>query len=142
MVRQEFIPGGVDEAQFEMNVTAPEGASPAAMNEAMPAIERDVRAVPGVQLALTHPDGPSPAIAVRPGGAGVQDGRRTEHRMTGEVELLFGGEDAALGPVVLDVEQEDRLELPQLLGDPEHQLRRERARTARRPARCRPGLGR
>ncbi len=57
----------------------------------------------------------------------MQDGRRTEHRMTGEVELLFGGEDASFGSVVLDVEQEDRLELPQLLGDPEHQLRRERA---------------
>ena len=35
MVRQEFIPGDVDEAEFEVNVTAPEGTSLAAMDEVM-----------------------------------------------------------------------------------------------------------
>ena len=48
MVRQEFIPTGVDEAEFEMQVTAPEGTSLAAMDDIMRAIERDVRSVPGV----------------------------------------------------------------------------------------------
>lgn len=63
MVRQEFIPSGADEAQFEMNVTAPQGASPAAMTEVMAAIERDVRSVPGVRLALaTVASGPLSAV--------------------------------------------------------------------------------
>ncbi len=53
LVRQEFIPSGADEAQFEMNVVAPEGASPAAMNDVMAAIERDVESVPGVRLVLS-----------------------------------------------------------------------------------------
>lgn len=53
MVRQEFIPGGVDEAAFEMSVVAPESASPAAMMDVMSAIERDVKDVPGVRAVLT-----------------------------------------------------------------------------------------
>jgi hydrophobic/amphiphilic exporter-1 (mainly G- bacteria), HAE1 family len=71
LVRQEFIPGGVDEAQFEMNVTAPEGASPAAMTEVMAAIERDVRSVPGVRLALATVAG-GPLGAVNEGQVFVQ----------------------------------------------------------------------
>jgi HAE1 family hydrophobic/amphiphilic exporter-1 len=42
----------VDEAEFEMLVEGPEGMSLAAMDEALQAIDREVRAVPGVQLAL------------------------------------------------------------------------------------------
>jgi HAE1 family hydrophobic/amphiphilic exporter-1 len=53
MVRQEFIPSGADEAQFEMNIVAPQGASPAAMNDVMAAIEKDVESVPGVRLVLS-----------------------------------------------------------------------------------------
>jgi HAE1 family hydrophobic/amphiphilic exporter-1 len=52
IVRQEYIPSDVDEAEFEMNVTAPEGTSIAAMNEAMLAIEREVRATRGVEVVL------------------------------------------------------------------------------------------
>jgi hypothetical protein len=48
----------------------------------------------------------------------MQDGCPPEHRMTREVEFLFWREDPGLGRVVDDVEQEDRLELPQLLSDP------------------------
>jgi len=63
IVRQEFIPGGVDEAQFEMTVVAPESASPAAMSDVMTAIERDVRAVKGVELVLaTVAGGPLGAV--------------------------------------------------------------------------------
>jgi HAE1 family hydrophobic/amphiphilic exporter-1 len=53
MVRQDFLPSGVDEAQFEMSVTAPEGASVAAMDEAMRAVEGELKQIPGVRLVLT-----------------------------------------------------------------------------------------
>ncbi len=71
MVRQEFIPSGADEAQFEMSVTAPQGASPAAMTEVMAAIEREVRSVPGVRLALATMAG-GPLSAVNEGQVFVQ----------------------------------------------------------------------
>ncbi|MCC7124981.1 MAG: efflux RND transporter permease subunit, partial [Acidobacteria bacterium] len=71
MVRQEFIPGGVDEAQFEMNVAAPEGASPAAMSEVMAAIDKDVRSVPGVRLVVSTLGG-GPLGAVNEGQLFVQ----------------------------------------------------------------------
>ena len=53
MVRQDFLPTGADEAQFEMTVTAPEGASVAAMDDAMRAIEAELRQVRGIRLLLT-----------------------------------------------------------------------------------------
>ena len=52
LVRQEFVPSDVDEAEFDLNVTAPEGTSVAAMDDAMRAIEADVRAVRGVTTVL------------------------------------------------------------------------------------------
>ena len=56
-VKQEYIPSDVDEAEFQVQVTAPEGMSLAAMDEAMRAVEADVRAVPGVRLVLTTAGG-------------------------------------------------------------------------------------
>ena len=53
LVRQDFLPTGVDEAQFEMSVTAPEGASVAAMDDAMRSIERELRQIPAIRLMLT-----------------------------------------------------------------------------------------
>jgi HAE1 family hydrophobic/amphiphilic exporter-1 len=52
VVRQDFLPSGVDEAQFEMSVTAPEGASVAAMDDAMRAIEAELRQIPAIRLVL------------------------------------------------------------------------------------------
>ncbi len=52
MVRQEYIPGNVDEGEFEVRVNAPEGTSLAAMNEACAAIEKEIASLPGVRLAL------------------------------------------------------------------------------------------
>ncbi len=52
LVRQEFVPSDVDEAEFEVYVTAPEGTSAAAMDDIMRAIEADVRAVHGVTTML------------------------------------------------------------------------------------------
>ena len=43
MVRQDFLPGGVDEAQFEMSVTAPEGASVGGDGRGDAAIEAELR---------------------------------------------------------------------------------------------------
>lgn len=52
LVKQEFVPADVDEAEFSVNVTAPEGTSIQAMDEAMSAIDREVRGVPGVRDVL------------------------------------------------------------------------------------------
>ncbi len=51
-VLQEFVPSGVDEGEFEVGVTAPEGTSLAAMNDAMEAVENQVRQIPAVRVVL------------------------------------------------------------------------------------------
>jgi HAE1 family hydrophobic/amphiphilic exporter-1 len=51
-VPREFIPGNVDEAEFDVQVTAPEGASLAAMDEGMRAVEHEIRSVRGVTSVL------------------------------------------------------------------------------------------
>ncbi|MFQ3581775.1 MAG: efflux RND transporter permease subunit [Chloracidobacterium sp.] len=57
VVRQEYTPSNVDESEFEMNVTGPEGTSLAAMNETLRAIEQEVLATPGVELVLSTAGG-------------------------------------------------------------------------------------
>jgi HAE1 family hydrophobic/amphiphilic exporter-1 len=57
LVRQEYIPSDVDEAEFDVNVTAPQGTSLAAMDEVMRAIDAELRATPGVQLVLASAGG-------------------------------------------------------------------------------------
>src|SRR5688572_29420235 len=56
-VKQEFIPTNVDEAEFEININAPEGTNLAAMNEGMQAIEKEILATPGVRLVLSSVGG-------------------------------------------------------------------------------------
>src|SRR5215207_1596634 len=56
-VRQEFIPSNVDEAEFEVNVNAPEGTNLPVMNETMQAIEQDIMKTPGVRLVLATAGG-------------------------------------------------------------------------------------
>src|SRR5262245_54954461 len=51
-VKREYVPSDVDEAEFEMLVEGPEGMSLAAMDEALVAMDREIRGVPGVQLSL------------------------------------------------------------------------------------------
>ena len=53
LVRQEYIPTDVDEAEFNVNVTAPEGTSLAAMDDVMRAIEGELRSTRGVRLVLS-----------------------------------------------------------------------------------------
>ncbi len=56
-VLQEFVPSGVDEGEFEIGVTAPEGTSLGAMNEALLAVEKEVRALPTVRTVLASAGG-------------------------------------------------------------------------------------
>jgi HAE1 family hydrophobic/amphiphilic exporter-1 len=57
LVRQEFVPSGVDEGEFEVSVSAPEGSSLAAMNDAIEQVEKEVRSSPGVRLVLASVGG-------------------------------------------------------------------------------------
>jgi HAE1 family hydrophobic/amphiphilic exporter-1 len=52
-VQREFTPSDVDEAEFSVQVTAPEGLSLPAMDEAMAAVEAELRAVRGVRTTLS-----------------------------------------------------------------------------------------
>ncbi|HYE14843.1 MAG TPA: efflux RND transporter permease subunit [Pyrinomonadaceae bacterium] len=56
-VKQEFIPSNVDEAEFEVSVSAPEGTNLASMNEAMLVIENEVARTPGVRMVLSSAGG-------------------------------------------------------------------------------------
>lgn len=51
-VKQEYTPTDVDEAEFEVNVSGPEGANLHAMDEAVAAVEAEIRAVRGVRSTL------------------------------------------------------------------------------------------
>ncbi len=57
VVKQDYIPSDVDEAEFDINVTAPEGASLGAMDEAMRLIEKDLASVRGIRLVLSSVGG-------------------------------------------------------------------------------------
>jgi HAE1 family hydrophobic/amphiphilic exporter-1 len=57
LVKVEYIPSDVDESQFEIAVRGPEGMSLAAIDEAMRAIEADVRQVHGVRSVLATAGG-------------------------------------------------------------------------------------
>src|SRR5205809_616556 len=53
VVKQEYIPTDVDEAEFEVSVNAPEGTNVEAMIDAMNSVEKDLLATPGVRLVLS-----------------------------------------------------------------------------------------
>src|SRR5712691_10976971 len=57
MVKQEYVPSDVDEGEFEMIIVGPEGMSLAAMDEAMQALSREVRAHPAVRFMLAQAGG-------------------------------------------------------------------------------------
>ncbi|HET7342564.1 MAG TPA: efflux RND transporter permease subunit [Methylomirabilota bacterium] len=56
-VKQEYIPSGVDESEFEVLVFGPESMSLAAMDEAMQALAREARETKGVALTLASAGG-------------------------------------------------------------------------------------
>ncbi|MEZ5397523.1 MAG: efflux RND transporter permease subunit [Bryobacterales bacterium] len=53
MVRTEYLPTNVDEAEFEMSVTAPEGASLASMEEVLRRVYNELSDLPGVRHVVT-----------------------------------------------------------------------------------------
>jgi HAE1 family hydrophobic/amphiphilic exporter-1 len=55
--KREFVPSDVDEAEFQVTVSAPEGASLEAMDDAMRAVEAEIRAARGVRLVLATTGG-------------------------------------------------------------------------------------
>lgn len=57
MVRQDYIPTDVDEAEFELRVTAAQSASLAAMDEVMRMVETDLQKIPGVRVVLASAGG-------------------------------------------------------------------------------------
>jgi HAE1 family hydrophobic/amphiphilic exporter-1 len=57
MVKQEYVPADVDEAEFEIRVSAPLRASIGSMDEVMRKLDADVRAIPGVRTVLVQAGG-------------------------------------------------------------------------------------
>jgi HAE1 family hydrophobic/amphiphilic exporter-1 len=57
LVRQEYIPTDVDEAEFDVRVTAPQNVSVTAMDEVMQRVAREITAAPGVRLVLASAGG-------------------------------------------------------------------------------------
>ncbi len=57
MLRQEYIPSNVDEAEFEIRLSAPRGVSLAAMDEIMRAVEGELQKTRGVRLVLATAGG-------------------------------------------------------------------------------------
>ena len=57
VVKQEYIPTDVDEAEFDVNVNAPEGTNIDAMDTAMKSIEKDLLDTPGVRLIQSSSGG-------------------------------------------------------------------------------------
>jgi hydrophobe/amphiphile efflux-1 (HAE1) family protein len=52
-VKQDYIPTNVDESEFEVRVTAPEGTTVGAMSAAMQQVEAEIRSTRGVEHLLT-----------------------------------------------------------------------------------------
>jgi HAE1 family hydrophobic/amphiphilic exporter-1 len=57
LVKQEYIPSDVDEAEFDVIVTGPDGLSITGMSEAMEAVEKEIRSVPAVRVVLASTGG-------------------------------------------------------------------------------------
>jgi HAE1 family hydrophobic/amphiphilic exporter-1 len=57
LVRQEFVPTDVDEAEFEVRVSAPEGTSFTAMNQIMLSLEDDLKSIPAVRVVQAQVGG-------------------------------------------------------------------------------------
>ena len=55
--KQEFIPTNVDEAEFQVGVSGPEGTNLAVMNEVMSAMEKEILETPGVTMVLSSAGG-------------------------------------------------------------------------------------
>ncbi|MCA9194528.1 MAG: efflux RND transporter permease subunit [Planctomycetales bacterium] len=52
-LKQDYIPTNVDEAEFEMRVSAREGANLVSMNEALLVVENELKKITGIEFTLT-----------------------------------------------------------------------------------------
>ncbi|MGD9724297.1 MAG: efflux RND transporter permease subunit [Pirellulales bacterium] len=59
MVQQDYVPTNVDESEFEIDITAAEGASLATMDATTRAVEGEIASIPGVEHVLTTVGGSS-----------------------------------------------------------------------------------
>jgi HAE1 family hydrophobic/amphiphilic exporter-1 len=59
LVKQDYVPTNVDESEFEVNFNAPEGATLAAMDSTLLAIEADLKEVAGIEHILSRVGGRS-----------------------------------------------------------------------------------
>ena len=57
LVKQEYVPSNTDEGEFDVYVTAPEGAALQSMTEVALRIEEELRAVRGIRLVLATAGG-------------------------------------------------------------------------------------
>src|SRR4051812_9373219 len=71
VVKQEYIPTDVDEAEFDVNINAPEGTNLEAMDQTMRAIEKDLMETPGVRV-IQSSSGGSFLGAVNQGGVYIR----------------------------------------------------------------------
>jgi HAE1 family hydrophobic/amphiphilic exporter-1 len=53
VVKQEYLPSNVDEGEFDVRVTAPEGAGPGAIDAVALEVEKTIESVPAVRFVLT-----------------------------------------------------------------------------------------
>jgi HAE1 family hydrophobic/amphiphilic exporter-1 len=82
MVRQEYLPSNVDEGEFDISVTAPEGTGLAAMNEVALRVESELNSIPGVRLVLS-------SIAAGGGALGSVNNGRFYVRLAPHAERTF-----------------------------------------------------
>jgi len=52
-VKQDYIPTNVDESEFEVRVSAPEGANLASMDQALMRVENELQKIEGIEFLLT-----------------------------------------------------------------------------------------
>jgi HAE1 family hydrophobic/amphiphilic exporter-1 len=57
LLGKDYLPSGVDEGEFEVRVTAPQGLSLPAMDDLVRRLEAEIRGVPGVRLVLATSGG-------------------------------------------------------------------------------------
>jgi HAE1 family hydrophobic/amphiphilic exporter-1 len=57
LVKQEYVPSNTDEGEFDIYVTAPEGAALVSMTEVALRIEEELRAIRGIRLVLATAGG-------------------------------------------------------------------------------------
>ena len=57
MLKQDYLPGNVDEGEFTVQITAPQGTSLTVMDEIMRTADQELRTIPGVRLVLATAGG-------------------------------------------------------------------------------------